>query len=287
MNQETKSLNTESNQGTNVIKVGIMHFLSGCLGAREVLVKDATLMAIAEINQSGGVLGKTIEPVVFDLSPHEQNIASQVKYFIDKFRISNLFGVGTSSARKSLIPILEKRHVQLWYPYAYEGLEFSKNVFYTGACPNQVVQPVITWLSQNKGDRIYIIGTDSIYSHTVNKIIRAQVKQQNGLLLREDYVPQNIHEYHENITKIKNTAPDIVINTLTPENSIPFLQQYVNADIKARDIPVLSLRLTEVELHQLTQSLYPSSLAGHLISANYFQVLDNPQNQEFLHKAAV
>lgn len=287
MNQETKSLNTESNQGTNVIKVGIMHFLSGCLGAREVLVKDATLMAIAEINQSGGVLGKTIEPVVFDLSPHEQNIASQVKYFIDKFRISNLFGVGTSSARKSLIPILEKRHVQLWYPYAYEGLEFSKNVFYTGACPNQVVQPVITWLSQNKGDRIYIIGNDSIYSHTVNKIIRAQVKQQNGLLLREDYVPQNIHEYRENITKIKNTAPDIVINTLTPENSIPFLQQYVNADIKARDIPVLSLRLTEVELHQLTQSLYPSSLAGHLISANYFQVLDNPQNQEFLHKAAV
>jgi urea transport system substrate-binding protein len=125
MNQETKSLNTESNQGTNVIKVGIMHFLSGCLGAREVLVKDATLMAIAEINQSGGVLGKTIEPVVFDLSPHEQNIASQVKYFIDKFRISNLFGVGTSSARKSLIPILEKRHVQLWYPYAYEGLEFA------------------------------------------------------------------------------------------------------------------------------------------------------------------
>ncbi|MFO0209679.1 MAG: transporter substrate-binding protein, partial [Pseudanabaena sp.] len=247
MNQETKSLNTESNQGTNVIKVGIMHFLSGCLGAREVLVKDATLMAIAEINQSGGVLGKTIEPVVFDLSPHEQNIASQVKYFIDKFRISNLFGVGTSSARKSLIPILEKRHVQLWYPYAYEGLEFSKNVFYTGACPNQVVQPVITWLSQNKGDRIYIIGNDSIYSHTVNKIIRAQVKQQNGLLLREDYVPQNIHEYRENITKIKNTAPDIVINTLTPENSIPFLQQYVNADIKARDIPVLSLRLTEVE----------------------------------------
>ncbi len=286
MNQETKSLNTESNQGTDVMRVGIMHFLSGSLGAREMLVKDATLMAIAEINQSGGILGQTIEPVVFDMAPHEQNIAVQVKYFLDEFGISNLFGVCTSSARKSLIPILEKQHVQLWYPYAYEGLEFSKNVFYTGACPNQVVQPAITWLSQNKGDRIYIIGTDGIYSRTVNKIIRAQLKQQNGLLLCEDYVPRNIYEYHDSIAKIKNIAPDIVINTLTPDNSIAFLQQYAVADIKARDIPVLSLRLTDVELHQLTQSLYPSSLAGHLLSANYFQVLDIPQNQDFVRKAS-
>ncbi|MFM7888273.1 MAG: transporter substrate-binding protein, partial [Pseudanabaena sp.] len=210
-----------------------------------------------------------------------------MKYFLDEFSISNLFGVCTSSARKSLIPILERQHGQLWYPYPYEGLEFSKNVFYTGASPNQVVQPAIKWLSQYKGDRIYIIGTDGVYSRTVNKIIRAQLKQQNGLLLCEDYVPRNIYEYQDSIAKIKNIAPDIVINTLTPDNSITFLQQYAVADLQARDIPVLSLLLTDVELHQLSQRLYPSSLAGHLLSANYFQVVDNPQNQDFLRKAAV
>jgi len=286
MNREAKSLNTESNNGADVIRVGITHFLSGNLSFREELVKDTALMAIAEINQSGGILGKTIEPVVFDMTPHEQNIAVQIKYFLDELDISHLFGCCTSSARKSLIPILEKQHAQLWYPYAYEGLEFSKNIFYTGACPNQVVQPAITWLGQNKGDRIYLIGTDGIYSRTVNKIIRAQLKQQNGLLLCEDYVPRNIHDYQDSIAKIKNIAPDIVISTLTPDNSVTFLQQYALADIKARDIPVLSMRLTDVDLHQLSQGFYPSSLTGHLASANYFQGLDIPQNQDFLRKAA-
>ena len=285
MNREAKSLNTKSNNGADVIRVGIMHFLSGNLSFREELVKDTALMAIAEINQSGGILGKTIEPVVFDMTPHEQNIAVQIKYFLNEFDISYLFGGCTSSARKSLIPMLETQHTQLWYPYAYEGLEFSKNIFYTGACPNQVVQPAITWLGQNKGDRLYLIGTDGIYSRTVNKIIRAQLKQQNGLLLCEDYVPRNVSDYQDTITKIKNIAPDVVISTLTPDNSVTFLQQYALADIKARDIPVLSMRLTDVELHQLSQVFYPSSLAGHLASANYFQSLDIPQNQDFLRKA--
>lgn len=286
MNRETKSSHPEINHRTDVIRVGIMHFLSGSLSSREVLVKDATLMAIAEINQSGGILGKTIEPVVFDMTPHEQNIAVQVSYFLDELEISNLFGVCTSSARKSLISTLEKKHAQLWYPYSYEGLEFSKNIFYTGACPNQVVQPAIAWLAQNKGDRIYLIGTDGIYSRTVNKIIRAQLNQQNSLLLCEDYVPRNIYDYQDSIAKIKNIAPDIVISTLTPDNSVAFLQQYAISDINVRDMPILSLRLTDIELYQLTQSLYPSSLAGHLVSANYFQSLDTTQNHDFLRKAA-
>lgn len=287
MNREAKSLNTASNNGTDVIRVGIMHFLSGNLSIREGLVKDATLMAIAEINQSGGILGKTIEPVVFDLTPHEQNIAVQVKYFLDELDINYLFGICTSSARKSLIPILETQQVQLWYPYPYEGLEFSKNIFYTGACPNQVVQPAITWIGQNKGDRICLIGTDGIYSRTVNKIIRAQLNQEGGLLLREDYVPRHIYNYQDSIAKIRDISPDIVISTLTPDNSVTFLQQYALSDINARDIPVLSLRLTDLELQQLTQGLYPSSISGHLVSANYFQSLDTRSNQDFLRKANV
>ncbi len=287
MHQKTKSLNTESNHRADVIRVGIMHLLSGYLGVREVLVKDATLMAIAEINQSGGILGKIIEPIVVDISSQERNIATQAQHLLSELEISNLFGCVSSSSRKSIIPVLEKYQAQLWYPYYYEGLESSKNVFYTGACPNQVVQPAIKWLAQNRGDRIYLIGTDGIYSSTVNKIIRAQLKQQNSLLLYEDCVPRDRFNYKDTIDKIKNISPDIVISTLSPENSVVFLQQYAAAGITARDIPVLSLRLTDLELWQLNQSTSPSLIAGHLACANYFQSLDNPQNQDFLRKATI
>ena len=287
MHQKTKSLNTESNHRADVIRVGIMHFLSGYLGIREVLVKDATLMAIAEINQSGGILGKIIEPIVVDITSQERNIAAQAQHLLSELEISNLFGCVSSSSRKSIIPVLEKYQAQLWYPYYYEGLESSKNVFYTGACPNQVVQPAIEWLSQNRGDRIYLIGTDGIYSNTVNKIIRAQIKQQNSLLLYEDCMPRDRFNYEDTINKIKNISPDIVISTLSPENSVAFLQQYAAAGITAKDIPVLSLRLTDLELWQLNQSISPLLIAGHLACANYFQSLDNAQNQDFLRKAKV
>ncbi len=287
MNLETKSLNIESNSGTDVIRVGIMHFLSGNVSAREVLIKDVTLMAISEINQSGGILGKTIEPVLVDIASSERNITAQTRHLLAELKITNLFGCGSSSSRKNIIPILEKYQAQLWYPYYYEGLEFSKHIFYLGPCPNQVVQPAINWLSQNKGDRFYLIGTDGIYSRTVNKIIRAQIKQQKSLLLGEDYIPRDLFDYQDSIAKIQHLAPDAVISTLSPENSVAFLQQYAKSGIQASDIPVLSLRLTDLELRQLSQSIYPSSIAGHLASANYFQSLDTEYNQSFLRKAAV
>ncbi len=292
MNRETKSLNTDSNMGAEVIRVGVMHFLSGNLAARESPVKDATLMAIAEINQSGGILGKTIEPIVVDIAPsdrqiYDRNIAIQARYLLADLEIKHLFGCGTSSSRKGVLPILEQYQAQLWYPYDYEGIECSENVFYTGACPNQVVQPAINWLLQHKGDRFYLIGTDGIYSRTVSKIIRAQIKQQNGLLLCEDHIPSHFSDYQESIDKIKHAAPDAVISTLFPEQSIAFLQQYAEADLRAKNIPVLCLRLTDVELKQLCQVVEPSAIAGHLGSANYFQCLDNAQNQDFLRKATV
>ena len=283
MNREAKSLNTGSNR-TEAIRVGVMQSLGDNVSARDLLVQDATLMAIQEINQSGGVLGKTIEPIVVNVATIDQHIAVQTRYALDELGIKNLFGCSTSSARKNIIPILEKYQAQLWYPYYYEGLECSKNIFYTGACPNQVVQPAINWLLQNKGDRIYVIGTDGIYSRTVNKIIRAQLKQQNSFLLSEDYIPRDISNYRESITKIKYISPDVVVSTLSPENSAAFLQQYAEAGIKAEDIPVLSLRLSDLELWQLCQRVDPLAIAGHLASSNYFQSLDTFQNQDFLQK---
>lgn len=287
MNREAKSLNTARNSRTEVIRVGVMQFPRVNLDASDVLVKESTLMAIAEINQSGGILGKIIDPVVIDIMSGDQSIAVQVNSFLAEMEIHNLFGCGTSSIRKQVIPSLEKHQAQLWYPYYYEGLECSKNIFYTGACPNQVIQPAINWLLQNKGDRIYLIGTDGIYSRTVNKIIRGQIKQQNSLLIAEDYISHNIQNYHEIIAKIKRTEPAAVISTLSPQNSVAFLQQYAAAGLKAEEIPVLSLRLTDLELRQLCENLDPFTIAGHLASSNYFQSLDTAHNQDFLRKVAI
>ncbi len=287
MNREAKSLNTARNSRTEVIRVGVMQFPRVNLDASDVLVKESTLIAIAEINQSGGILGKIIDPVVIDIMSGDQSIAVQVNSFLAEMEIHNLFGCGTSSIRKQVIPSLEKHQAQLWYPYYYEGLECSKNIFYTGACPNQVIQPAINWLLQNKGDRIYLIGTDGIYSRTVNKIIRGQIKQQNSLLIAEDYISHNIQNYHEIIAKIKRTEPAAVISTLSPQNSVAFLQQYAAAGLKAEEIPVLSLRLTDLELRQLCENLDPFAIAGHLASSNYFQSLDTAHNQDFLRKTAI
>ncbi len=291
-----KSLNME-NPETDVIRIGIMHSLTGHLMTSEGLVKEMGLMAIAEINQSGGVLGKMIEPVVVDIGSDASEITVQARNLLADLEIRYLFGGGRSATRKSIIPLLEQYQAQLWYPYSYEGLESSKNIFYTGACPNQVVQPAIDWLlqresihqsdyqSEPKNKRIYLIGTQDIYSYSVNKIIRAQLKQQNSQLVGESCIADDNANYQEAITKIKDITPDAVISTLSPEQSLEFIQQYAIAGLKARDIPMLSMRLSDLELQQITQKIDPLSLSGHLASANYFQSLDTSHNQDFLRKA--
>jgi PAS domain S-box-containing protein len=300
MVRETKSLNTQNSEA-DVIRIGIMHSLTGDPIASEELVKEIVLMAIAEINQSGGVLGKMIEPVVVDIGSHAANITVQAKNLLSDLEIRYLFGCGRSATRKSMIPLLERYQAQLWYPYSYEGIELSKNIFYTGACPNQVVQPAIDWLLQREGDRfgkhdpenktkrIYLIGTHDIYSHTVNKIIRAQLKQQNAQLVGESCTTNDSANYQDAIAHIKDMTPDAVISTLSPEQSIAFIQQYALAGIRAQDIPVLSMRLSELELQQIVQNVVQnvdiSLLSGHLASANYFQSLDTATNQDFLRKA--
>ena len=296
MVRDTKSLNTQNSEA-DVIRIGIMHSLTGDLIASEGLVTEIVLMAIAEINQSGGVLGKIIEPVVVDIGSQELNITAQAKNLLSDLEIRHLFGCGRSATRKSMIPLLEQYQAQLWYPYSYEGIELSKNIFYTGACPNQVVQPAIDWLLQREGDRfgnhdpqtktkrIYLIGTHDIYSHTVNKIIRAQLKQQNAQLVGESCTPDDSDNYQDAIANIKDMTPDAVISTLSPEQSVAFIQQYALAGIRAQDIPVLSLRLSELELQQIVQNVDIPSLSGHLASANYFQSLDTASNQDFLRKA--
>jgi len=273
-----------TNDLDQAVQVGVMYSLSHHANVGDFLAKEATLMAIDEINQLGGVLGRKIKPIVVDVDSGEQNIARQVRSLLHELEIKNLFGCGSSSWRKSIIPILENCQAQLWYPYSYEGLESSNNIFYMGACPNQIVQPAINWLLKNKGTRLYLVGTNGIYSRSVNKIIRGQIKQQHSLLISEDYLHSVGDDYQVIINKIKQAVPSAVVSTLSTANSIDFLRQYAEAGIKATDIPVLSFRFTEVELQHLCQSIQPNLIAGHLASSNYFQGLDTPCNQDFVRK---
>ncbi|MDX2256411.1 MAG: transporter substrate-binding protein [Pseudanabaenaceae cyanobacterium bins.39] len=282
----------------HVMQVGLMHFLSGERSAADVLVKESALMAIAEINQSGGVLGKIVEPVVVDLGSGSSHLA-QAQALMEELGVRYLFGGGSSSNRHSIIPILEKYQGQLWYPYVHEGLECSKHVFYAGACPNQVVQPAVNWLLHHRGKRVYLVGTEGVYSRVVSKIIRAQIKQSYGLLLCEDTLGTDhshssrgshfsklqteFKNYREAIAKIKITAPDVIISTLSMRDALAFSRHYVASGLK---IPILFLRLSEVELGQLP-SHEVAMMAGHLLCANYFQCLDLEANQQFLQKAKI
>lgn len=174
------------------VQVGILHSLSGTMAISEASLVDAELMEIAQINQTGGVLGKLIEPVIEDGASSPAQFERKAKLLISR-GISNLFGCWTSATRKAVKPVVEEFNALLWYPVQYEGLECSPNIFYTGCCPNQQVEPAVTWLRQNNKTRFYLLGSDYVFPRTANKLIKAQLKQQESqekeaIVVGEDYV---------------------------------------------------------------------------------------------------
>ncbi|CAN1212810.1 ABC transporter substrate-binding protein [Tumidithrix helvetica PCC 7403] len=275
MIQETVSLNSDI---SDRVQVGILHALSGDMAIRATPLKDAALMAIAEINQTGGVFGKMIEPAIVNGGSYISQFTSQAKKLLTETSVNTIFGGWTSAERKAVLPLLEEHQAQLWYPQHYEGLECSPHIFYMGICPNQQVQPAVSWLIQNQGSRIYLIGSDSVYSRTVNKIIKAQLKQQGVVLLKKSFFTREELDFGDHIEQIKRLQPDVVISTLLAEHSREFYQQYHEAGITAQAIPIVSFCLTEVEL----QTIPHAATVGHYASWNYFQSLETPHNQQFI-----
>ncbi|MEE3718452.1 urea ABC transporter substrate-binding protein [Tumidithrix elongata RA019] len=259
------------------IRVGILHSLTGTMASSETPLKDAALMAIAEINQAGGVLGKIVRPIVEDAASESQKFASKALKLIEVDRVVTLFGCWTSASRKSVIPILEAHNTLLWYPLQYEGLECSKQVFYTGLCPNQQVEPAVQWLLEHIGKRFYLIGSDYVFPRTVNKIIKAQLKQQGGALVGEAYKPLGNIEFASIISEIENVKPDLVFSTINGDSNRAFYAQYQQAGISASEIPIMAVSVAEVELQNLATSAF-----GHYASWSYFQSLDTEANQAFV-----
>jgi len=262
----------------STVRVGILHSLSGTMAISEASLKDAELLAIAEINEAGGVLGRIIEPVIEDGASDTTTFALKARLLIQQDNVATIFGGWTSASRKAVLPVLEEYNALMWYPVEYEGLECSRQIFYTGICPNQQVGPAVDWLLQNQGKRFYLVGSDYVFPRTSNKIIKAHIKRKGGTLAGEEYVQLGTTEFGDLIERIKKAKPDVVFNTLNGDSNLAFYQQYKDAGISAEEIPIMATSVAEEEIRRIGGDI----AAGHYASWSYFQSIDTPANRAFV-----
>ena len=276
---EEGSAPTTASEG-DVIKVGILHSLSGTMAISETTVVEAEKLAIKEINESGGVLGKQIEAVVEDGASDWPTFAEKAGKLIDKDAVPVIFGCWTSASRKAVLDVFESKNHMLWYPVQYEGQECSKNVFYTGAAPNQQIEPAVEWLLENKGKQFFLVGSDYVFPRTANTIIKEQLKASGGETVGEDYLPLGDTEVLPIITKIKQALPDggVIFNTLNGDSNVAFFKQLKSAGLTPENYPVMSVSVAEEEVRQIG----PEFLLGHYAAWNYFQSVDTPENKKFV-----
>jgi urea transport system substrate-binding protein len=262
------------------IKVGILHSLSGTMAISETTVVDAEKLAIKEINAAGGVLGKQIEYVEEDGASDWPTFAEKATKLIDEDKVVTVFGCWTSASRKAVLPVFESKNHMLWYPVQYEGQECSKNIFYTGAAPNQQIEPAVDWLLQNKGKKFYLVGSDYVFPRTANTIIKEQLKAKGGETVGEDYLPLGNTEVTAIITKIKQALPDggVIFNTLNGDSNVAFFKQIQAAGLTPDKYPTMSVSVAEEEVRQIGKEY----LVGHYAAWNYFQTVDTPENTKWV-----
>ncbi|WP_410770886.1 urea ABC transporter substrate-binding protein [Fontibacillus sp. BL9] len=264
----------------DTIKVGILHSLSGTMAISEVSVKDAELLAIEEINAAGGVLGKQIEPILEDGASDWPTFAEKAGKLLQQDKVAAVFGGWTSASRKAMLPVFEQNNGLLFYPVQYEGLESSPNIFYTGATTNQQIVPSVSWLLENRGKKMFLLGSDYVFPRTANKIIKAQLEAEGGELAGEEYTPLGHTDYSTVISKIKEAKPDIVYNTLNGDSNVAFFKQLKDAGITSKDLTTLSVSVAEEEIRGIGADV----LQGHLAAWNYYQTTDTPENKTFVEK---
>ena len=277
-----------SAHAADTIKVGILHSLSGTMAISETSLKDVALMTIDEINANGGVMGKKLEAVIVDPASNWPLFAEKARQLISKDKVSVVFGCWTSVSRKSVLPVFKELNSVLFYPVQYEGEELEKNVFYTGAAPNQQAIPAVEYLMSKEGGaakRFVLLGTDYVYPRTTNKILRAFLKSKGVKEsdIDEVYTPFGHADYQTIVANIKKFAAGgktAVISTINGDSNVPFYKELGNAGLKATDVPVVAFSVGEEEL----RGVDTKPLLGHLAAWNYFQSVKNPVNTDFIKK---
>ena len=269
------------------IKVGVLHSLSGTMAISETTLKDTMLFLIEEQNKKGGLLGKKLEAVVVDPASDWPLFAEKARELISVNKVSAVFGCWTSVSRKSVLPVFEELNSLLFYPVQYEGEESQRNVFYTGAAPNQQAIPAVDYLMSEDGGSVkrwVLAGTDYVYPQTTNKILAAYLESKG--VAKEDimvnYTPFGHSDWQTIVTDIKNFGSagkkTAVVSTINGDANVPFYKELGNQGIKAEDIPVVAFSVGEEEL----AGLDTAPLVGHLTAWNYFQSVDTPENAEFI-----
>lgn len=277
---ESPATSTAASGGGDGIKVGILHSLSGTMAISEKSVVDAEMLAIEEINKAGGVLGKQITPIQEDGASDWPTFAEKAKKLIDQDKVVTIFGCWTSASRKAVLPVFEEKKHMLWYPVQYEGQECSNNIFYTGAAPNQQIEPSVDWLLENKGKEFFLVGSDYVFPRTANTIIKAQLQAKGGKVVGEDYLPLGNTEVTAIITKIKAALPNggVIYNTLNGDSNVAFFKQLQGAGLTPDKYPTMSVSIAEEEV----KAIGVEYLKGHYAAWNYFQTVDTPANKKFV-----
>ena len=263
---------------SHTVKVGLLHSLTGTMAISEVAVRDAELLAIKELNEAGGVLGCQIKPIQEDGKSNPRLFGEKARKLIEEDGVSTIFGCWTSDSRKAVKPVVEELYNLLWYPVQYEGFEASPNIVYTGASPNQQVVPAVEFCYENFGKRFYLIGSDYIFPHTANDIVKSQLKYLGGTVVGETYVPMHESDFAKIVKEIKELKPDVVINTLNGSSNVAFFSQLKYSDITAEDIPVMSFSIGESEI----QNIGTLNCMGNYVAWTYFESTDTSANRKFI-----
>ena len=261
------------------IKIGFLNSLSGTMAISETTVFKSLTMAANEINAAGGVLGKKLSIVSEDGASEPSVFAEKATKLIQKDCVAAVFGGWTSSSRKAMLPVFEGNNALLFYPVQYEGLEASKNIFYTGATTNQQIVPALEWLkNEKKITSIFLVGSDYVFPRTANAIIK-QYAAANGIkVLGEEYQPLGSTNFGSVVDKVKAAGADAVFNTLNGDSNVAFFKEYKGKGLTADSMPVVSVSIAEEEV----PGVGVDNLVGQYTAWNYYETIDTPVNKKFV-----
>jgi urea transport system substrate-binding protein len=263
------------------VRVGVLHSLSGTMATSASVVVDATLFAIDEVNQAGGVLGRPVKPVVADGKSDWPTFAREAERLIAQEQVCTIFGCWSSAGRKLVRPVVEAHDHLLLYPVQYEGLETSPCIVYLGAAPNQQILPAVEWaVNTLHKKRFFLVGSDYVFPRAANAIIKDYLQRVGGEIVGEKYIPLGSSATDAAVAAIVQSKPDMILNTINGDSNVTFFRDLRAAGVKAAATPTLSFSVGEQGL----RSLNATDLAGDYAAWTYFQSVDTPENQEFVRR---
>ena len=263
-------------------QVGVLWSQTGVTAVIEESQLKGTLLAIDEINGRGGINGRELVPVIYDPASDPRKFAMHAERLLCQDEVTSIFGCYTSSSRKAVMPIVEQRNGLLWYPTLYEGFEYSPNIIYIGAAPNQNSLRLVEYLLEHYGNRFFLIGSDYVYPWESNRIIRELLSIRAGEVIAERYVDLCAmpHDLLPVMREIRQLSPDVIFSTVVGDGTKYLYQAYADAGFSPKVMPISSLTTSEAEIF----AMGPDVAEGHITAASYFQCLDTEENFAFVAK---